>query len=201
MNTPKDEHDSFDLLKALWQQDMPEQKAHFFTRQQILELMQQQTTSAVQQLRRNLLLEISTATLAIIGAYGLTHYIGLHFQWYIWAIFILITIGYHSYLYFQLPRKQSLMDGNLLQTTERLLRQLQPIVSMGKWGSWLLALVLLGATALFTMRMETLQQRSIVVLLGSFAIVGGYYSVKNYIDRLYGQYYRQLQECLAQLKA
>lgn len=201
MNTPNDEHNGFDRLKAIWHQDMPAQKTHFFTRQQILELMQQQTSSAVQQLRRNLLLEISTAALMLLGAYGLTRYLGLYFQWYVWALFVLITLGYHSYLYFQLPKKQSLMDSNLLQTTERLLRQLKPIVDMGKWGSWILALALLGATVLFAASMETLQQRAIIVLLGVFATAGGYYLVKNYIERLYGQHYRQLRECHEQLKA
>lgn len=199
MNTPHD--DGFDRLKALWQQDMPETKEHFFTRQQILELMQQQASSAVQQLRRNLLLEISSASLMILGTYALTHYLGLHFQWYIWALFLLITIAYHSYLYFQLSKKEVLMEHNLLQTTERLLRQFKPIVDMGKWGPWVLALVLLGSTVLLTMRMETLQARTIVALLGAFATAGGYYSVKNYVEHLYGQYYRQLQECYEQLKA
>lgn len=188
------DNEALDRLKTLWNKDMERRSAdpELLDPSQLLQHMQQQVQNTLQGLRRNLAIEIVSSLAILAALYLLMEYLGRHFSPLLWAGIVLITVGYHSWLYFRLSRNQPVLDSDLKSSIDQTLRQLKPIVDMGRWGGWVLAVLLVFGGINLALKQTRQAEAVLVGLLMAFAAAGAVFAVKYYIERLYGRHFKRL---------
>lgn len=183
-----------DRLKALWNKDLERQSADpdLLNQEQLLEQMQQQVNTTLQQLRRNLRIDIFSALALLAGLYFLLQFMGRHIQPFWWLLFVLITVGYHCRLYFKLGKQLPTLDADLQSSVDENLRNLKPIIDMGRWSGWVLAGLLVFGGARLALKQSFQSETVQVGLLMLFAAAGAVFAARHYIESMYGKHYKRL---------
>ena len=193
----KQENDDLRDLKAIWNADFQKKTIEQpFIQQQNLSTIMKQQTSSVQRIRRNLLIEILTTIPMMVGIYWIAAYKEMHFHPAVWAALIVLTFGYHVYLYFNLNKKEQAQEKNVLTSVHATVSELRGFMRMYEVTAWVLAAIMLAVVTGLTMLVS---HWAVGLLLGSFTALGAFTAVKWYVNKLYGQHYAQLQACEKEL--
>lgn len=193
----KQENDDLRDLKAIWNADFQKKTIEqpIIQQQNLSTIMKQQTTS-VQRIRRNLLIEILTTIPMMAGIYWIAAYKGMHFHPALWAVLIVLTFGYHVYLYFNLNKRDQVQENNVLTSVHATVIKLRGFMRMYEVTAWVLATIMLAVVTGLTMLVS---HWAVGLLLGSFTALGAFVAVKWYVNKLYGQYFNQLKACEKEL--
>lgn len=193
----KQENDDLRDLKAIWSADFQKKTIEQpIIQQQNLSTIMKQQTSSVQRIRRNLLIEILVTIPMMGGLYWAAAYRGLHLHPAAWAALIVLTFGYHVYLYFNLNKREQAQENNVLTSVHATVSELRGFMQMYNIAAWSFALIILVATAWMV---SLIRHWSIGILVGTLAALGTWVAVKWYVNKLYGQHYEQLQACEKEL--
>jgi hypothetical protein len=199
MDKLQEDNLNFDDLKGLWQSNMETNAAHdpSFNNQKILIIMQEKTSAAVQKLRRNLLIEILTSIPLLIGGYFLVEARGIHLPLLFWMGVLLMTIGYHVYLYWKL-QNETVSTASVSETIQKQHAVLQRFMKM--YDIWaIVGGIALSAASGWFFYVHFKEDVLIFAILLAFSLSTGYgfyVLFRGYVQRLYGQYYAVLGESL-----
>ncbi len=192
-------NDNFDFndLKSLWQSSLENSVAsdNTFDNHKILTIMQEKISSAVKKIRRNLLIEILTTIPLLIGGYFISEARGLHLPIFYWVGIILITIGYHVYLYWKL-QKETVSITTVSETIKKQHANLHRFIKMYD----ILAIVggivfcLVSSLFFYAHYKDDVVMFTLLMLLSLSSGYGFYAFVHWYIQKLYGQHYSLLEE-------
>lgn len=188
---------NFEDLKSLWQNNLENNVANdnTFNNHKILTIMQEKTSSAVQEIRRNLMIEVLITIPMLIGSYFLFEARGLHFPILFWVGLIIMTFGYHVYLYLKL-QKEAVPIATVHETIKVQLTNIQRLIKMYD----LLAIVggivfcLISAVYFYAFYNKDVVLWSVLMILSLSSGYGFYAFVHWYIKKFYGQYYSILEE-------
>jgi hypothetical protein len=203
MNTDNNDFD-LDGLKDLWKGAMLAQTETepFTNHQKILFAMQQKTTAAAKAIQRNLLIEILVTIPMVIAAYIGSHYLPYKIPAFAWVALIIGTFGYHLYLYWKLKNQQPNTE-TLLVSVEKQVGEMRGFMQMYRILEILLAIVCM--IAVFAMwhglTKATFWLLPGYTMVGVFAAIGGFVSVRWYATKLYGQHYTTLLQTYETLKS
>ena len=201
MNTNNNDFD-LDGLKDLWKGAMLAQtETEYFNNQEILFAMQQKTTAAAKAFQRNLLIEILVTIPMVVAAYIGSLYLPFTISPLLWVAFIIITFGYHVYLYWKLQNQQPDTE-TLLVSIEKQVSEMRGFIKMYKSMEIVFAVTCpLAILILAHARMNTNYGVLLVaVLLAIFGGIGAVVSLRWYVNKLYGQHYNTLLQTYETLK-
>lgn len=192
-------NDNLDLdnLKSLWQNRIEEQVQNnsLFNNDKILIIMKEKTSSAVKKVRRNLLIEILVTIPMFIGTYFLFAATGIHLPFAGWLVFLLVTFGYHIYMYWKLQNEEVPLET----VSENINKQHKELSGFMKMYE-ITALVLGFLSCITIGTFLYLFSAKSIFLLPVYAIIslssgyGLYVFVKWYAHKLYGQHYSVIGE-------
>jgi hypothetical protein len=189
----------FDDLKGLWQSSLESDAVNdpAFNHHKILTIMQEKTSTAVQKIRRNLMIEILVTIPVIIGAYFYIEARGIHLPIFFWVGLLFLCLGYQVYLYWKL-QKEVVPTASVNETIKTQLANLQGFIKMYDVGAILGGIVFCVASGRFFY--DYYHKDSLilpVLMLLSLSSGYGFYAfVRWYVQRLYGQYFATLDESL-----
>ena len=188
---------NFEDLKSLWQNNLENNIANdnTFNNHKILTIMQEKTSSAVQKIRRNLMIEILITIPMLIGSYFLFEARGLHFPILFWVGLIIMTFGYHVYLYWKL-QKEAVSITTVHETIKKQLANLQRFIKMYDIVAIVGGIVfcLVSSMFFYAHYNNDVVMFSVLMLLSLSCGYGFYAFVHWYIQKLYGQYYSLLED-------
>jgi hypothetical protein len=185
----KEKISELDALKAAWNELA--QSASIPDKQQILDIMKKKATNSILRLRRNLSIEIGITVLLFIGAYALTIVRGLHFSPLSWAFLLVLTFGYHVYLWLKLTL-QPLPDETLVDSLRQQADRTGRLLGMYKAMSWFLALLVFGAIALNIEYPLDSVQGILRLAMALLAAIGAFALVRWFARVAYGQHHTDL---------
>lgn len=184
-----------EYLKAAWNQELEQQAeaAPFINQQNLLTMMHQRTHSTLVRLKRNLLLEIISTALMLAAAYGYTIWIDFYISPLIWLLILLVTFSGHIALFVSLYRQDQRSALDVKEALDISVRHTGKFVRLGKQTAWAASAIVLlaGISWMFQEEMPfrpALLQGMYIVL----AAIGVYTLIHFYIEKLYGQHYKQL---------
>ena len=188
---------NFEDLKSLWQNNLENNVANdnTFNNHKILTIMQEKTSSAVQKIRRNLMIEILITIPMLIGFYFLFEARGLHFPILFWVGLIIMTFSYHVYLYWKL-QKEAVSITTVHETIKKQLVNLQRFIKMYDIVAIVGGIVfcLVSSMFFYAHYNNDVVMFSVLMLLSLSCGYGFYAFVHWYIQKLYGQYYSLLED-------
>ncbi|MEY4904848.1 MAG: hypothetical protein RLZZ292_2663 [Bacteroidota bacterium] len=198
-------NDTFDLdgLKQLWKADMETQsETQSLTHHQLLTIMLQKTTSAVQAVQRNLLIEILVTIPLFIGGYFTTAAIGRPFPISTWLALFVAACSYHVYLYWKLTKLPP-NEAMLSITVEKQVQELKGLIKMYQYLAILVGLIFffVGVSHVYFLIQNNILLLIPQVFFSLFSGLGAFFVTRWYIDKLYGQHYTTLLECCKTLQS
>jgi hypothetical protein len=203
MNTDNNDFD-LDGLKDLWKGAMLAQteSESFTDNQKILFAMQQKTTAAAKAIQRNLLLEILVTIPMIVAIYIGSCYLPYTISPLLWVAFILVTLGYHVYLYWKLKNQQPDTE-TLLVSVEKQVGEIRGFMKM--YQILEISLAAISVIAVFLM-WHDLTKGSFwllpgYIMIAVLAAIGSFVSVRWYANKLYGKHYTALLQTYQTLKS
>jgi hypothetical protein len=197
MDKSNNDNLNFEDLKGLWQSSLDSQAINdpSFDNHKILTIMQEKTSSAVQKIRRNLMIDILVTIPLIIGGYFLFEKRGIHFPILFWVGLILFSISYHVYLYWKL-QKQAVSIANVHETINEQRAKLLGFIKMYDIFAIVGGIVFCLASGSF-FHANYHKDTFILIPLMLFSLSAGYgfYTFTRwYAQKIYGQYYSILDE-------
>lgn len=186
-------------LKEQWKNGFAHPAAdpgHLPIRHLIQQNMHLQSSSAVKRLRRNLLIEILATIPMMVAIYVLLDRLGRHLPVLIWIVLLALTFGYHVFLYWKLSRNAPTMEENLAETLKTQVKEVGQFVRMYTVLSYVFGVFLFAVAVLNAyLHSPNYATMAINAMLGVFAGLGAFMSVKWYSTQLYGQHYETLAAC------
>jgi hypothetical protein len=184
-----------DHLKAAWNQELEQQAAAdtFINHQNLQTMIHQRTQSTLMHLKRNLLIEIISTAVLIAVAFGYAVGFDKNITPFFWIAIIPVTFFGHIALYVSLYRQERRSATHLKESLQTSVRHTGRFIQLAERTAWVAAgyILVCGLYIIFKRDMSFLiglVQLGIVILA---AIVICFF-VHFYIEKLYGQYYRQL---------
>lgn len=184
-----------DHLKAAWNQELEQQAdAESFINQQNLQIMMQQRThSTLARLKRNLLIEIISTAFMLAVAFFYTLWIDFYISPLAWLLIALITFSGHTALFISLYRQDQRSASNVKDALDISVRHTGKFVRLGKQTAWAVsAIVLLAGIQWMYQQEMPLRPALLQGMYSVLAAIGVYTLIHFYIEKLYGQHYKQL---------
>ena len=197
------ENFDFDALKDLWQNNLEGHvnDTNFISNQQILTIMKEKTSSAVQKVRRNLLIEVLTTIPVVVIGYYFFKSRNVELPNWASVLFLFITFAYHIYLYWKLRNATAPID-TVLETIKKQKDEIGRFVKMYNQLAIVGAIFFLVANTLVFYRFykDDYMLIGISFLLSLCSGLGFFVFMRWYTAKLYGQYHATLVQSYEALR-
>ena len=197
------ENFDFDALKDLWQNNLEGHvnDTNFISNQQILTIMKEKTSSAVQKVRRNLLIEVLITIPMFIATYYFFQLKNIQLPNWAWAVFVLTTFSYHIYLYWKLS-KTTVPTDTVLDTVKKQKDEIGRFVKMYNQFAVIGGIFFLVANTLVFYRFykDDYLLIGISFLLSLCSGYGFFVFMRWYTAKLYGKYHTTLVQSYEALR-
>ncbi|HAD13817.1 MAG TPA: hypothetical protein DCF33_15430 [Saprospirales bacterium] len=182
-------------LKAAWNHELEQQAeaAPYINQQNLLTMMHQRTHSTLARLKRNLLIEIISTAFMLAAVYGYTLWTDQHISPLIWLLIVLVTFSGHVALFISLYQQDQRSALDVKEALDISVLHTGKFVRLGKQTAWVASAIVLFAGIQWLLQQEMSFRPALVQGIYSvLAAIGVYTLIHFYIEKLYGQYYKQL---------
>ncbi len=201
---------NFDELKTLWQAEQAQHNDH--SAAEIRSMLFQRSRSALSFINRNIRIEGSLVALALLyslyAAWDQSSVV--RYFWLFIALFSTASLAFYIYKHRQL-NEISLSASDLKSTLRHTADTMSGYMRFYFYGTTILIPILAFGSMFYGYALGAWQDgRTLGDLVWTeYLILGGigliymafsYIATKWYIDRLYGQHFRELKDCLAELE-
>lgn len=197
------ENFDLDALKDLWQNNLEGHvnDTNFISNQQILTIMKEKTSSAVQKVRRNLLIEVLTTIPVVVIGYYFFKSRNVEIPNWASILFLFVTFAYHIYLYWKLSNKVAPTD-TVLETIKKQMDEIGRFIKMYDQIAIFGGIFFLTANTLVFYRFY---KGDYVLMCVSFLLslcsgLGFFVFVRWYTAKLYGKYHTTLVQSYEALR-